>query len=90
MITFGRQLLDHETKVDTDALVEPGRVTRVCSTVSSLPQFSTSADRTGVEFGGNGHLENTASILVEVGDTSRMEMAKMLMPQEDSWSRVRW
>jgi hypothetical protein len=81
MITVGR-FLDHEAKVDRDTLIALGCMARVLGTVSNMPQFSTSTDRAGVKFGGNGHLGNTTSVLVEIRDMLRMEVTKTLMPQE--------
>jgi hypothetical protein len=76
-------LLDHEAKVDTDAL------TRLCSTgqsrvhtASSFAKLGMCTHRAGVQLSCNWNRRDTIGMLVHLGHMTGVDMAKVLMPQE--------
>jgi hypothetical protein len=76
-------LLDHKAKVDTNAL------TRLCSTgpsrlqtASSFAKLGMCTHRAGVKLSCNWNRRDTVGMLVHLGHTRGVDMAKALMPQD--------
>jgi hypothetical protein len=62
--------LNHEAEINGKTLIAHGGAMRIFSAASGKTKFGTSADGTGVKFGGNGDLRDALSIAVEIGDTT--------------------
>ena len=75
------RLLDKKTEIDRNTLIALCDVTRVGGAPGGFAKLGGGTDGTSVEFGGNGYLRDTLSILMHIRDTTRMQMTKTLMPQ---------
>ena len=74
-------LLNKKTIINREALSALSSLAGIGSRFVSTTKFGTETNRTFVEFSGNGYLWNTMGILVCIGDTTRVQMAKALMPK---------
>jgi hypothetical protein len=81
MSRVGRAL-DKKTKIDGDALVGAHScMTEAGSAVGSMVKFGMKTDGALIKFSGNRDLRNAMGIAMKIGNTARMKMAKMLMPE---------
>jgi hypothetical protein len=73
--------LDKKTKIDGDALVAHSCMMEAGSAVGSMVKFGMKTDGALIKFSGNRDLRNAVGIAMKIGNTARMKVAKMLMPE---------
>ena len=76
-----RRGLDHEPHIDQDPLVALRSSTRGSLTMSGLTELSMSTDRTCIKFSPKRNFGDAVGSLVHLGNATRMNVTKTLVPE---------